>query len=393
MASAENVLAALGTPMYVVAAVMCWLGVALHVRRLLVGRRSTGAIAMLCAFVFKSVTFTLAVPAVYVFVDRVVELPNISRLILNVSGGVLWTGSTLIAFSFWEIGGSPRRASVWTYVTVAGVGAIAMTVLWANCRRVEVASAFPVGGALSPAIIGYLTMYILVLSIGLRQMLVNCTAGQQLPFRPNVRVGLRITAFGARTYLLFCAIRATSILLAVLGVNVSVLQLTTAPLTALAVSVMVIGLSAMAWTPVSGRVSERARRNREYRHLRRLWRDLCDVDDGIRLTPHGSVVGDRGFRLYRRAIEVQDGLMAMVPAELARALATCAASGDSGRAARELAAAIDERLRPSRPSTPPSEPVGLSLHAPSVADISWLAVVGREYRHLTSSGRMLSRIA
>lgn len=123
-----------------------------------------------------------------------------------------------------------------------------------------------------------------------------------------------------------------------------------------------------------------------------LWRDLADVTPGIVLAPSSSrlsaavAVRDVGYRLYRRVIEIRDGLRAVQPFMAAVEVQTGAGSSGPGQPdmlagaqAAALAAAVHRKRRGvslAGPATPAVEPVVASL----AEEVEWLSRVSRHYR-------------
>ncbi|AXB42863.1 MAB_1171c family putative transporter [Amycolatopsis albispora] len=125
------------------------------------------------------------------------------------------------------------------------------------------------------------------------------------------------------------------------------------------------------------------RRHRQFRRLGPLWRALYRADPAIALDPPGVpdvlVVRDLRLRLYRRVIEIRDGLLALRPYR--------SPGSATGTAAAE-AAAIAAALRARDGGVPPADrPVDVAGGADLAGDTEFLAEVSDVYRSLSRSAR------
>ncbi|GAA4419381.1 hypothetical protein GCM10023148_18560 [Actinokineospora soli] len=132
------------------------------------------------------------------------------------------------------------------------------------------------------------------------------------------------------------------------------------------------------------------RRHRAHARLRPLWQALHEAEPGIALDPSGEL-GLRGvrLRLYRRVIEIRDGLLALQPyrdADFATAAREAATNPRGDRSAAVEAAVIAAALRARASAAPAArspEPVtgGLDLDS----DTEYLCAVSDAFRRIQVS--------
>jgi hypothetical protein len=129
-------------------------------------------------------------------------------------------------------------------------------------------------------------------------------------------------------------------------------------------------------------------RYRLHRRLRPLWMDLYRADPGIALDPPGfPAAGDLKLRLYRRVIEIRDGLLALQPYRdpeaVAAATETALRAGlrDERLAADVEAAVVVAALRARAGGTAPAAPEVLVSGGDDLAsDTAFLSEVADAYR-------------
>lgn len=129
-------------------------------------------------------------------------------------------------------------------------------------------------------------------------------------------------------------------------------------------------------------------RYRRYRQLGPLWRDLYRADPAIALDPPGLfAVGQLRLRLYRRVIEIRDGLLALRPyrdpdvAAAARDRATRAGLVGQHRDAAVEAATIAAALHLRATGPPPHDHETTVAGGDDLAaETAFLVLVARAYR-------------
>ncbi|RSM40007.1 hypothetical protein DMA12_28215 [Amycolatopsis balhimycina DSM 5908] len=146
----------------------------------------------------------------------------------------------------------------------------------------------------------------------------------------------------------------------------------------------VLVLSGVALPAVAGWLS----RYRLYRRLSPLWTDLYRADPEIALDPPGAVaLGNLKLRLYRRVIEIRDGLLALHPyRDPMVAVAARRGAQRAGLAGRSLeaeveAAVVAEALLARARGAAPREPAAVVSGGGDLAsDTTYLRDVADAYR-------------
>jgi hypothetical protein len=133
-------------------------------------------------------------------------------------------------------------------------------------------------------------------------------------------------------------------------------------------------------------------RYRQYRRLGPLWRDLYRADPAIALDPPAVpdllTLRNLRLRLYRRVIEIRDGLLALRPyrdpavAAMARDRATEAGLAGQDREAAIEAATIAAALRAKAAGPPPAETADTPVTGGDdlAAETDFLSLVALAYR-------------
>jgi hypothetical protein len=325
-----------------------------------------------------AVSLTALVPAVYAAIGRLTGIPDLGRLIGH--GGMLfaaWAAQEFLA----RLAGLPRgpRWHAW-WVAGAFAGLCLLFALAPDLRPQ------------SPWVLEYCVVYAAgqapafgnVIRLGLRYA--RATGD------PALRAGLRLVATGTAGALVYLAHKV--VLTASsrfdfahpLGHPVFVGKV-------LPVAAHLLVLLGTA-TPA---VLRWWRRYLLHRRLRPLWRDLYRADPAIALDPPAVadllVLRDLRLRLYRRVIEIRDGLLALQPyrdagvAAAARARATGAGLRGQRLEAAVEAATVAAALRSRACGTPPDEPEPRVAGGDDLdSDTAFLGRVARAYRE-HSGGR------
>ncbi|MBN6039556.1 MAB_1171c family putative transporter [Amycolatopsis sp. 195334CR] len=130
------------------------------------------------------------------------------------------------------------------------------------------------------------------------------------------------------------------------------------------------------------------RRHRQFRRLGPLWQALYRADPSIALDPPGGpdvlVLRDLRLRLYRRVIEIRDGLLALQPYRCPEVAARTEADGAAAAEAAVIAAALTAR---ADGATPVNRPAGVTGGTDLAEDTEFLAEVSDVYRRLSRSAR------
>ncbi|WP_199443147.1 MAB_1171c family putative transporter [Umezawaea beigongshangensis] len=319
-----------------------------------------------------AVSLTALVPAVYAAIGRLTGDPDLGRLIGH--GGMLfvaWAAQEFLA----RLTGLPRGPR-WHARWVAGAFSV-LCLLFALAPDLR---------PQSPWVLEYCVVYAAgqapafgnVVRLGLRYA--------RAASDPALRAGLRLVAVGttgALVYLVHKAVLTASARFDFphpLGQTALVGKVL--PVTAhLLVLLGTVTPALLHWS----------QRYRLYRQLRPLWHALYRADPAIALDPPAVAdllaLRDLRLRLYRRVIEIRDGLLALQPyrdagvADAARARAAGAGLRGQRLEAEVEAATVAAALRARALGTPPAEPeIRVAGGDDLDSDTAFLGRVARAYR-------------
>lgn len=303
-------------------AVILWLGTAYTLRPFWRDPRNPGHRNLWLTFVFLAAAITVLLPPVYLGIDHVTTIANLSRLLSN--GLTLLACWALQAFLS-HVSGAARnnrgevRRNGWLLVGAL----IIMTALFLTAPVPVESLDFIQRYGDASHILEYRLVYLLYL--GLSQVTLTRLAWRyaQVAESPSLRLGLRIWSFTGAIALAYVANDGLYLIFRRLGLaypihNPAALDQV---LVALALSIGAVGVTMPSWGPRVG-IPRLYRWMNDYRSLRRLyplWFDLCQSNPDIALIPPPGVLGDVldvrdvGFRLYRRTVEIRDGWLALRP--------------------------------------------------------------------------------
>jgi len=351
------------------------------------------------SLLFLALALTVLVPSVAVAVDAISHIANISRLLGN--GLVLVASWQVQAFLLYlNYPGLEARARGEQVGWALLAALILMSVLFGLAPVHHESTNFWQQYGRAPFIPEYRLVFLAYL--GLPLFIVVRLAGRygRAAERPALALGLRLVAAGGVLGLLYVAHESARVLALALGWQNVFLDSDTVTrlLIASSIVLMVAGATMPAW---GGRVGipdvyNWGTRYRSCRRLYPLWRDICGAVPGIALLPPSSPIADiftirdLEFRLYRRAVEIRDGQLALRPyveprvAEYARDLCQekelSAETSERIIEAATLAAALLAQRRgrlahASQVSSP------LAGGASIQTEVKVLEQVARSYRH------------
>ena len=301
-------------------ALLLWVAVAYKLPTVTRASRDPGRLRLWLTLLFLALADTVVRPPVYIGFDLAFSRANLARLLSN-SLTLLscWTALALLAhLNGADAGRIIRRTGI---LLVVALGA--MAVLFLTAPVSQEALDFPERYATAPHVLEYRLVFLAYL--GFAQVTIVRLSWRYAVVAPHasLRLGLRIVAVGgvfACLYVLHDGSYLTLRRLAVaypFGDPVTIEPV----LIALAVAMCAIGATLPAWGPRSG-VTRLCGWMSQYRSLRRLyslWIALRRSCPEIALLPAPSRlvdvwdVRDVNFRLYRRVIEIRDGILALRP--------------------------------------------------------------------------------
>lgn len=349
-----------------------------------------------------ALTMTVFHPPVYRAIDHLTHVPNFSRLLGNCLGVVAaWLFQPVVA-QLGHAHGSRRGVLGSGRLTVAVV--VALGVLFSRAALpVSAPLDFQARYGAEPAIAAYRLVLMAYLGLVVARIFAlsrgNGAIIRAVP-QPYLRLQFRIETVGWALGAGYAAVECGTIALRLLGLAPA----HTYP-TVLAYDLFIAGL----FTVLSGGVFglyQRASQHVAYRRLSPLWRDLYRATPTIALTLPPVSFTDTPFprtpeaRLYRRAMEIRDGIDALrqqVTDDIhARARIWCRARGIPSDAERPtvealaIAAALAAlhcgwaAIRPVGPRPP-------AIAADLDAEVRDLVPVARAYRRVAGAGEGLLR--
>ena len=376
----------LSTDAILVATVLTWLGFAYKLRHLRRNPRAPALRALCCAFLALALALTLLHPAVYEAVNQIAGRPHLARLLAHVCG-LLNQGAlqVMLLYLLYRPDEAARRAR--TRYAALAVVLTATVALFVAAPIRSGGFEFTAVYARMPLVAAYLLVFLGYLAYCLYDIGRLSLRYSRQALSRSLRVGLQLIAAGSVVGVLYTVDKAAYVGLRLLGVRVPDFESVLSPvLITISVVLVVVGLTVPAWGPQLGSAVTALRNHALYRALHPLWRDVTAVAPAIPVPPPPLAHLDE--RLYRRVIEVRDGLLALRPyhdtaaAQSARELAW-----QVGLAGRDLDAVVDAaavtaalRAKRERRRTGNQLPI---VDAPPVDDLTveaaWLARVSRAY--------------
>jgi uncharacterized protein DUF6545 len=319
-------------------------------------------------------------PAPFGVANLPILLMHLSAVALCISAQVLllqWAHATAEA---------RRRARGWI---IAGVAVeVVLVLLFVAARAWDKPPEALAHGSHEPIILTYLLIFITSQTIPCLSIMMRCVPYARMTPRPWLRRSLRVVTVAAALLFLYCAARTVNIVSPLLGLDLGNWAVLATLFSSAGILTMSIGVTMPSWGEHVSRWAAWARTYRSYRALRPLWDVLYATFPDIALEPPSSAVTDLNYRLYRRVIEIRDGLRALRPYVDDAGPHACAAPGAPARAMLE-AAKIDQAIRARAAGAHPrAEEPQMRFDEPAAgtdalaSEVAWLTSVARAYRRL-----------
>ncbi len=293
-------------------AILCWSALAVKLVDLAREPRSRG-LRILCVLILGlSIALTAGFPPIYVMIDRLTSIPNAAKLIQHLA---TIGACTAIAVLYVHLDQPGDRAGAWRRIGLAaGVGA-GMTWLF-FLAPVDVSE--PVYFADRFSMAAYIPQYMFLFLGVIAVICVDITVttwrqGRRAAAR-RFRHSARLISASAATGVVYAAFKALYIIARFKGVSPPIREGAISSPLALAVVVLAVaGLTIPKAGNVVSALRHRLGRLRSYRHLYPLWSDLHAATPEIAL--HRTRfrffdLFDIEYLLYRRVIEISDGILA-----------------------------------------------------------------------------------
>jgi hypothetical protein len=375
---------------------LCWAGFFYKVRDLRVRQRDPALVALLAAFAVRGAAFLLATPRVAASLDQWTGIPDLGALGIHL-GNVAFGAAVLVVIVYWanDPGEAWRRAR-WILVFVALV-MVTMFALWlaAGVGTKQRSPHYLVQNAHRPLVAIYLFFFVATQLVALAEIARLCLKYAGFAGCRWLRRGLRTTAIGALVYSIMPWSRAFSTVAVQLGLNPLKWEVLVPVGDGIGMPLIIAGLTMPCWGPHLSALCRWWDNYHIYRRLYPLWRDLYQVTPRIALHPPTRSMTDLNYRLYRRVIEISDGLLALRsyrdPEVRRRALQRGKEAGLTGDelraavAAAQLKAALNAKVagRVVPANSPGRADDGETIERCRGSDLTseaaWLAQIARAY--------------
>jgi hypothetical protein len=301
-------------------ALLLWVAVAYKLPTIIRAPRDPGRRWLWLTLFFLTLAITVLLPPVYVGIDGDLGRANLARLLSN--GLTLvscWTAQALLA----HLNGADAGRTVQRTGILLAVALGAMAYLFLTAPVSQEALDFPERYATMPHVLEYRLVFLAYLGFAEVQIARLSWRYARVAPHASLRLGLRIDAAGGFLATLYVLHDGSYLISRRLGIAYPLGNPGTIEpvLIALAVAMFAIGATMPTWGPRIG-VTRLCGWVSQYRSLRRLyslWIALRRSCPEIALLPAPSSlvdvwdVRDVKFRLYRRVIEIRDGILALRP--------------------------------------------------------------------------------
>ncbi|SEF94371.1 hypothetical protein SAMN05444920_1011078 [Nonomuraea solani] len=369
-------------------AAICWVVFVVKAADLVRRPRHPGLRSLVVICLGLSVALTVGIPPVYAAFDRLTDVPNAAKLIqhlatLTAAGAisVMLVGPDIARARDRDRdrpGARARgrgRARARRRIVLGCGAATAMTVLFA-LAPVDVSEPILFADRYSTAafIPQYMLVFVAMTTLACVDIALSTWRYGRHTASGALRLSVRLVSAAALFGIAYCLYKALYVAGRLLGHTPADGE--NAVSTPLALTAVILGATGLA-LPKLGAAAETARKRlaclRAYRRLRPLWSDLHAAMPEIALhrprTREPLAILDIEYRLYRRVIEINDGLLAL----------DIAAHHEPGpRAAAAAASAVAHalRTRDGRALEAADQPPERSLDD----EVRWLVMVADAYR-------------
>jgi hypothetical protein len=384
--------------MYGFCATVCTVAGLYRIRDVARDPRSRVAWVVALQFVFVALAFGFAAPTIYQWLGSTTGVPNLATLLVYLSI-LICSAHFQAMLLMWSHPPETALPQVRRRFAVYAVLCLALIALFAagDVDEAEHPIDFDATYATQPWITAYLTVYYAAFgtvmgSAGLLGWRYAKVAG-----RPWLARGLRYITIGAGLALGYCALKVAAVAGALADWDTADLSTTWAPVSAsLGALIIAVGITIPALEPRLEPLTAALYRRRALNELQPLWQALYQASPAIALDPTDAgrrrwPIRDLRHRLYRRVIEIQDGLITLHdyldPDIAAAAKQHGEAAGLTGRAlaAAQEAALITAALTAKRDGHTVQQPtMALTMeHAGDelTATVTWLVDVAQAYSH------------
>jgi hypothetical protein len=294
-------------------AAVLWVVVALRVPTLAAGPAQR---SLWIALAGVATAFTIDIAHVVTALDDVLgtNVPHLIKhsVVVIAAGAIREAIRALVLVPNQAAEGRTRR------ILGTGIGVIALAALFVAAPvHAEPLPGLTAAAAGEPVLVAYWTVYLIALAAALVGIVrVTVTAVRTFPAGP-LRTGMAWMGVGAVLGLVYCAHKTTFLALAVTGVAEPGIEMMERVQSALLTATVAASVTGLMWPSATRWPGLRhLRAHRTYQRLEPLWRAYVQAEPAIALERYARslrALGEIELRLYRRVIEIRDGMLAIQP--------------------------------------------------------------------------------
>lgn len=365
---------------------------------LMSGRRRPARIALCVCFMATSLGFMVVVEPFRSLADRFLSMSGAAVMLVPLLMIVVTTAQQVVLV---HLSDPPEQATrkAWRRIVGYGVPLIALT---AFCVHLGLPKHEVTGDSdillnmRDPRYAGYLLVHLALYAVGQFETARCCLRYTKIANRPWLIRGMWAVTAGSVIIVCYCVTRGATAFGTWLGAT-NMWDSHWWIAGSLGPLLQIFGWTVPCWGPKLRGCHRCLIAYCSYQRLRPLWCALYRSTPEIALEPPRSRLVDliprRGleYRLYRRAIEIRDGQLAL-RRHVARPVSDGPAfpEAGSGASAAQEAATLLAGLRARRPgapaiSDPLSQKTPIAARSDLVGEVQWLTQVSRVFRQLESS--------
>jgi hypothetical protein len=277
-------------------------------------RQDPAFLALLNAFALCAMAFTMAALQLVDYVDQWLGVPDITALMAHVLA-LAWNTAALVVIILWSKGPDKARLRIRAWLVAVSLITAVEIILFTVAVTGSESKNFWINNATQPVGAVYIALYLLVLEVTRLAIFLLCWRYYGAATDPWLRRGLRTAALGSAILLIYGPARGVTLL----PIQIDRVAWETG-LTLCMTSgmfLLLLGLITPTWGSYLSDFRQWIRDINSYRALYPLWSDICRAVPDVVLHPPASslrdelILWDVNYRLYRRAIEIRDGWLAL----------------------------------------------------------------------------------